>query len=80
MGSVLRRAHEGLLFAAAATADAAQLQQAWKQVAASVGDDVDTELREVYERLVRQSANGASPSAHNVNGAPGKNQSLANVN
>jgi hypothetical protein len=36
-----RRAHEGLLFAAAATRDASQLEGAWHEVQACVGTDAD---------------------------------------
>jgi hypothetical protein len=46
-----RRAQEGLLVAAAGTGDSVQLADAWQQVCASVGGDVDLELRALHERL-----------------------------
>jgi hypothetical protein len=49
-----RRAHEGLLFAAAATHDASQVEGAWHEVQACPGTDADPELNDAYERLRRE--------------------------
>jgi hypothetical protein len=51
-----RRGQEGLLGAAAGTDDPAQLADAWQQVCACLGGDVDLELRDLYERLLRETS------------------------
>jgi hypothetical protein len=47
------RVREGLLMAAAGTGDAVQLERAWQQVCACIGGEDDTEMRSLYDRLLR---------------------------
>jgi hypothetical protein len=47
------RVREGLLMAAAGTGDAVQLERAWQQVCACTGGEDDTEMRSLYDRLLR---------------------------
>ena len=49
-----RRAHEGLLIAAAGTRDVVQLERAWQQVCACLGGEDDLEARSIYDRLRRE--------------------------
>jgi hypothetical protein len=60
-----RRAHEGLLMAAAGTGDPAQLGAVWQQVCACVGAEIDVDLQALYERLVREVSRGLSPGMIN---------------
>jgi len=39
--------------AAAGTGDPVQLERAWQQVCASTGGEDDTEMRSLYDRLLR---------------------------
>jgi hypothetical protein len=48
-----RRVREGLLMAAAGTGDAVQLERAWQQVCACAGGEDDTDMRSLYDRLLR---------------------------
>ena len=47
------RVREGLLMAAAGTGDAVQLERAWQQVCACAGGEDDTDIRSLYDRLLR---------------------------
>ena len=49
-----RRAHEGLLIAAAGTRDVVQLERAWQQVCVCLGGEDDLEARSIYDRLRRE--------------------------
>jgi hypothetical protein len=51
------RVREGLLMAAAGTGDAVQLERAWQQVCACTGGEDDTEMRSLYDRLLRDVRN-----------------------
>ncbi|HEY1296989.1 MAG TPA: LysM peptidoglycan-binding domain-containing protein [Chloroflexota bacterium] len=57
------RVREGLLLAAAGTGDAIQLERAWQQVCACAGSEDDTDMRSLYDRLlrdVRSASNGTA--------------------
>jgi hypothetical protein len=45
------------LMAAAGTGDAVQLERAWQQVCACTGGEDDTEMRSLYDRLMRDVRN-----------------------
>ena len=59
------RVGEGLLMAAAGTGDAVQLERAWQQVCACADDDDDdSDVRSLYDRLLRESVvNGRANAA-----------------